>query len=97
MATAAESISFTSAAPGPFAVKGGRYLFGAAATFGGGTVSLQALLPDAATFATIPDINGNAVALTSAGWKLVDLPPGQYKLAIATATVVRASLSSLPG
>lgn len=91
-----ESIAFTSASPGPFKLKGGRYLFGVTATFGGGSVALQALLPDGATFATVPDIAGNAVSLTAAGWKTADLAPGQYKIAIVTATAVLASASSIP-
>jgi len=91
-----ERISFTSAKPGPFTLKGGRYLFGVTATFGGGSVALQGLLPDGSTYATVPDIAGNAVSLTTAGWKTVDLAPGQYQIAITTATGVSASAASVP-
>lgn len=91
-----EAIAFTTAAPGPLALHGGRYLFGVTATFGGGSVALQSLLPDGTTYATVPDIAGNAVSLTAAGWKTVDLAPGQYKIAITTATSVAARASSVP-
>ena len=91
-----ESVLFTSALPGPFTLKGGRYLFSVTATFGGGSVALQGLLPDGTTFATVPDVAGNAVSLTAAGWKTVDLTPGQYKITIVTATSVLANATSVP-
>jgi len=91
-----ESITWTSADSGAKTLKGGRYLFNATATFGGGSVALQAMLADGSTFATITDAGGNAVSLTAAGWKTVDLTPGQYKLAIVTATAVFANATSVP-
>lgn len=95
--TSTESKSLTSAAPGPVSLQGGRYLFSCVATFGGGSVALQGLLPDGTTYATVPDVAGNAVSVTVAGWKTVDLAPGQYKITIVTATSVLATVASLPG
>lgn len=91
-----ESKAFSSAAIGPVTIYGNRYLFSVTATFGGGSVALQGLLPDGSTYATVPDVAGNAVSLTVAGWKLVDLAPGQYKILITTATSVLATLASVP-
>lgn len=91
-----ESILWTSADAGAKTLKGGRYLFNVVATFGGGSVALQGILADGTTFATVPDVAGNAVSLTAAGWKLVDLTPGQYKILIATATSVFANATSVP-
>lgn len=93
-----ESINFANiaATTAAFTLKGGRYLFNAVATFGGGTVALQGMEADGASFATVPDVAGNAASLSAAGWKLVDLAPGQYKFTIATATAVFASVASVP-
>ncbi len=93
---ATQSKTLTSAAPGPVSLYGGRYLFGVTATFGGGSVALQGLLPDGATYATVPNIAGAATSLTAAGWMTVDLAPGMYQLLITTATAVTASVSSVP-
>lgn len=99
MATAAESfkVSGLSANSAAITIKGGRYLVAAQATFGGGSVAFQGLLPDGTTYATVPDIAGNAATFTTQGWKTIDLCPGQYRFTIATATAVAASASSVPG
>lgn len=60
-------------------------------------MALQGLLPDGTTYATVPDVAGNAVSVTAAGWKTTDLAPGQYKITIVTATSVIATVASLPG
>src|SRR5579859_4677681 len=96
MATAAESILLTSASPGPATFKGGRYLVGCIGS-NYGTVALQGLLPDGSTYATVPDVGGNAVSFSANGWKTVDLAQGQYKLSISSATGVSVRASSLPG
>lgn len=65
---------------------GGRSAFIAEATFGGGTVKLQAQSPQG----TWIDVSGGS--LTANGFVLLDLPPGQYRANIATATAVYAWL-----
>lgn len=71
---------------------GGPSLFMATATFGGGTVKLQVLLPDGSTWV---DVAGGS--LTAAGTSAVLwLPPGSYRVNVATATGVYAYLASAP-
>lgn len=96
MPTPTESKLLTSAAPGPISLKGGRYVVGCTATFSAGNVSLQGLLPDGSTFAGVPNIAGTVAAFSAAGWQTFDLPPGQYKIVITTATNVNVSITSLP-
>lgn len=99
MASSTESVIFSNiaATTAAFTLKGGRYLFNAVATFGGGSVALHGLMADGSTFAAVPDIAGNAVSVTVAGWKTTDLAPGQYKFVIATATAVFVGVASVPG
>ena len=71
---------------------GGRGMFCVpAATFGGGSVALQWKAPDG-TFLTVKDINGSNASLTAAGTTTVELPPGEVKVLITTATGVYAYL-----
>lgn len=70
---------------------GGRGVFTAVATFGGGSVALQFLGPDGST--AVPAVNsatGVAASLTSAGAVLVDLPPCRVRAVATTATAVYA-------
>lgn len=87
-----ESIKFSniSATPAPFCLDGGLYSVAVVATFGGGSVTLEALGPDGTTY-----INVNAFLAQDIEnyW----LPPGTYKLAIATATAVYATITRIPG
>ena len=89
-----EAIDFTSAAPGPLTLKGGRY---ALACIGSafGTVAWQGKLADG-TFATMPDVAGVAISFAANGWRLVDLTPGQYQIAIVTTTGVKCRAASVP-
>lgn len=96
MTTPTESIKFTSAAVGPFTLKGGRYQIGCVATFGGGSVSFEGELPDLSSFAIVKDIGANAVTFSAAGWFTVDLAPGQYKIVITTATAVIVTATTIP-
>lgn len=67
--------------------QGGKYVFAADATFGGGTVKLQLQLPTG----TWVDVASSS--LTAAGISVgLDLPPGQYRGNVATATAVSAYL-----
>lgn len=97
MSTTADSVSFTNAAPGPLKLKGGRYLFAATATWNGGSVELQGMLPDQASYATVPNVSGTpALIQAPGGFQIVDLPPGQYRLQIITALAVQATVAGVP-
>lgn len=69
---------------------GGRGSFMAKATWGGGSVKLQTLMPDLATWIDVKNDAGTAISLSADGMLLFDLPPGQVKAVIATATAVYA-------
>jgi hypothetical protein len=85
----AQNIAATTAT---FPLKGGCFCLDAVATWGGGSLTLQRLGPDATTYLTA------ATALTANGTSgAIALPPGTYRLAIATATAVYASLARIPG
>lgn len=75
-----------------FRLDGGRYAVAVVATFGGGSVKLQALGPDGSTYLS----PASASDFTAAGYATVDLPPGQYRFTIATATAVHASIAAVP-
>lgn len=79
-----------SATSSAFYLRGGKYGMTVSATFGGGSVTLQKLAPDASTYVTA------LTAFTAAGYATVDLPPGQYKVAVATATAVYAAVDPIP-
>lgn len=64
---------------------GGDYVFAVAGTFGAGTVGLEMLGPDGATWIAIRDLDG-AVALTAAGATYVSIPAGSYRATITGAT-----------
>lgn len=70
---------------------GGRGVFAVVATFGGGSVTLQYLGPDEATWLT------GATALTANGLVAFELPPGQIRAAVATATAVYARVDQSKG
>lgn len=76
------SFSNISANTGNFVLRGGNYGLTCHATFGGGSISLQRLAPDNATFVTV------ITALTADGYASANLPSGTYRLAITTATGV---------
>lgn len=78
--------SATSAA---FLLKGGLYGVDVIATFGGGSVTLQKLAADASTYVTC------LTAFSAAGYATVSLPPGSYKVAIATATAVYVGITAV--
>jgi hypothetical protein len=72
------------------ALLGGNYGLLVSATFSGGSITLNGLALDGATYvAVLP-------AFTASGYAQVQLPPGQYQLAVATATAVYAALSRIP-
>jgi hypothetical protein len=73
-----------------FTLIGGRYQFLVAASFGGGSVGVEALAADGATWVACAD------PLEANGSQILDLAPGQYRVAVDTATAVNASLVSVP-
>jgi hypothetical protein len=75
-----------------FRLEGGKYAIAANATFGGGSIKLQVLLPDLATYLSV----AAATDFTAAGFAVVDLPRGTYKFVVATATVCIVSVTSVP-
>lgn len=83
------NIAATTAA---FKLIGGKYSVAAVATFGGGSVKLQRLGPDAATYQSV----ASASDFSAAGYTALDLPPGQYRFTIATATAVYAEVTAIP-
>lgn len=92
---ATESIKFNEidATTAGFALYGGRYLLLVVATWGGGSVAVESLAPDASWIA-VPNVEGDAVA--GDGAFHYDLPPGQYRLALTTATDVLGALTRIP-
>ena len=95
MSRARDSQAFSniSASTAPFTLAGGRYGADAVATFGGGSVKLQRLLGDGSTYASV----SSATDFTAAGYGTADIPAGQYRFTIATATAVYASIARVPG
>lgn len=76
-----------------FTLMGGVYSVAVIATWNStGTVTLQQLGPDGTTWMTaLTAISADGIAAP------VALPPGQYRLAIATATGVYATIARIPG
>ena len=69
---------------------GGRGVFYVKATFGGGSVKLQQKTPDG-TFVDVPaTVNATVPSLTANGMCAFELPPGELRVAVATATGVYA-------
>lgn len=91
-ATVANVISNKAAAAinalGNFTLIGGYYALEAIAT-GFGTITLQALGPDAATWLTVATISAN-------GLTYVYLPPGTYRWQAASVTAAYATVSRIP-
>lgn len=94
MSNGADSVAFSglSATSAVFTLKGGKYAVAATATFGGGSVKLQRLGPDASTYQSV----ASASDFTAAGYTALDLPPGVYRFTIATATAVAAEVTAIP-
>ena len=80
------NISATTAA---FTLRGGQYGVTVSATFGGGSVTLQRLSADGATYVTA------LTAFSAAGYQTIALPSGTYRLAVATATAVYADVTAV--
>jgi hypothetical protein len=70
---------------------GGRGVFSAVATWGGGNVALQYMGPDESSWLTA------ATALTANGLIAFELPPGRIRAAVTTATAVFARADETKG
>ncbi len=93
MATATESnvASNISATTAAFTLRGGLYGIAAHATWGGGSAALQVLLPDNASWT---DAHAQ---FTTDGYLTANLPAGQYRWRVTTATAVYLSATSILG
>ena len=65
-----------------FSLRGGNYGITCHATFGGGSVGLQRLATDGATWVNV------ITALTTDGYATQNLPSGSYRISVTTATGV---------
>jgi hypothetical protein len=74
-----------------FTLRGGRYGIDVVANFGGGSVKLQKKSKDGATYVSV----STGTDFAAAGYAAVDLPSGTYRLTIATAIAVFASVASI--
>lgn len=86
---------FVNAAAGTstaFILQGGRYAFAFNGT-GTGTVDLRGVGPDGATAIAV----GLTQITATAGYQVVELPPGSYTVVIATFTANYVSLTRIPG
>lgn len=80
----------------PFVLHGGRYGMDVKATFNSGSVSLQKLCADGATYATVVNDMGAATSFSTAGYRTADLPAGAYRIMVVAATGVFVSLQRVP-
>jgi hypothetical protein len=86
----ANAFNLGSSSSAKFTLEGGYYTLDVVATFGGGTVKVQAVGPDGSTL-----IN-TALTLSANGTISGALPPGTYQITVTTATAVYASVTSVP-
>ncbi len=83
------NISATTAA---FQLRGGKYACAAHATWGGGSVKLQRLLPDGSTYLSV----ASATDFTANGIANVDLAGGLYKWTVDTASAIYTDITRIP-
>ncbi len=91
-ATDAYQFSNISATTAAFQLQGGMYSYAANATWGGGTVKLQALSIDGTTWIDVP----NASLTANGFYSPLYLPAGQYRINVATATAVYGVVANIP-
>jgi len=76
-----------------FQLHGGKYAVAANATWNvTGTAKLQILGPDGSTYLSV----SSGTDFTADGYATVDLPPGQYRWTIATATAAYLVVARVP-
>lgn len=86
---------FTNSAPGTsavFGLSGGRYSFEYSGTGTPGSVDLKMLGPDGTIF--IPC--GLTQIAATTGYQVLDLPPGQYEVIVATFTANYVVITRIP-
>jgi hypothetical protein len=88
-ATESRQFSNISATTAAFALLGGKYGLDISATFGGGNLQLQTLSVDGSTWINVGS------SITANGVSTYDLVPGQYRIAVTTATAVYAALARI--
>lgn len=91
--TATQSVTFAniSATTPAFGLYGGKYGLDISATWSSGNAQLETLAADGATWINVGS------SITTNSFVNFDLPPGQYRIAITTATAVYAALTTVPG
>ena len=94
MPSTTESVEFQniSATTAAFQLHGGRYAAVAVATWGGGSCKLQALGPDNSTYLSV----SSGTDFSANGYAVIDLPAGQYRFTVATATAVYCGVAQVP-
>lgn len=76
-----------------FTLLGGMYAIDVIATFGGGTVKLKKVQADGTTYISV----GASTDFTAAGFVTgLNLPAGQYRFEVTTATAVYAAIQRVP-
>ena len=103
-ATDAVKFSNIAATTAAFGLNGGRYAVGVIATFGGGSVKFQQVGPDGSTMIDLEAPFNNAgteadlviSTFLANGMKVFDVPPGQYKIVITTASAVYVNIVRVP-
>ena len=92
MTTSTQSIKFTNlgiAATAPFTLKGGRYLV-LANSGGASTFDLTAVSADGSTFVKV------MATITTSGFAIVEVAPGQYRVEIGAVGTANISITSIP-
>lgn len=89
-ATESHQFSDISATTGAFTLMGGKYGLDISATWNSGNAQLETLAADGSTWINVGS------SITANGFSNYDLPPGQYQIAITSATAVYAALSTVP-
>jgi hypothetical protein len=88
----AKSFSNIAASTAAFNLGGGLYGMDVVGTFGGGSVKLQRLAADGSTYVSV----ASGTDFSANGFATAYLPAGSYRLTIATATAVYASVQRIP-
>ena len=83
------AFSNISATPAVFTLRGGNYGVTVTATWGGGSVTLQRLAKDGATYVTV------MTAFAADGFASANLPNGTYKILVVTATAIYIDVVSI--
>lgn len=91
--TESQRFSNIDATTSDFQLKGGKYAMSCVATFGGGSIKLQKKGADGTTYQSV----SSGTDFTAAGYATVDVPPGLYRLTIATASAIYADVCRIPG